>query len=60
MTDYKKIEQKQLEKSFTRVKKLKEKLESKQFLLQEEINRRLNLVELGRDYVTKSKNLEMP
>jgi hypothetical protein len=51
MTDYKKIEQKELEKSFTRVKKLKEKLESKQFLLQEEINRRLNLVELGRDYV---------
>ena len=47
MTDYKKMESKQLEKTFTRVKKLKEKLESKQFLLQKEINRRLNLIEQG-------------
>lgn len=50
MTNYKKMEQVQLEKTLTRVKKLKEKLESKQFLLQQEVNRRLNLIEKGRYY----------
>ena len=44
MKNPKQMNQIELEKTLTRVKKLKEKLESKQFLLQQEVNKRLDQI----------------